>query len=108
MEDRLKFRGVEDLPRGSHLQNGLLKEDDLVSIMAQGGEIVGGEEDGEIIFLPDLVQHIQQKMLSPHIDPGQRLVQNENLRFTQQGNCKSEPLFLPERKRFTFCMLLFG
>ena len=50
MEDRLKFRGVEDLSRGSHLQNGLLKEDDLVSIMAQGGEIVGGEEDGEIIF----------------------------------------------------------
>ncbi len=69
MEDLLKFRGVEDLSRGSHLQNGLLKEDDLVSIMAQGGEIVGGEEDGEIIFLPDLVQHIQQQMLSPTSTP---------------------------------------
>ena len=97
MEDRLKFRGVEDLSRGSHLQNGLLKEDDLVSIMAQGGEIVGGEEDGEIIFLPDLVQHIQQQMLSPHIDPGQRLVQNENLRNGLQRQGQQHQMCIRDR-----------
>lgn len=67
----------------------------MSAIMAQGGEIVGGEEDGEIIFLPDLVQHIQQQMLSPHIDPGQRLVQNENLRNGLQRQGQQHPLELP-------------
>ena len=56
---------------------------------------MGGEEDGEIIFLPDLVQHIQQQMLSPHIDPGQRLVQNENLRNGLQRQGQQHPLELP-------------
>ena len=46
VKDRAELRGGEDLGGGAGLENGAFEQDHFVGVLLQGGEIVGGEEDG--------------------------------------------------------------
>ena len=99
MEDLLKGGGGEDFPRRPHGQDGILQENDLVGKALQGGEVVGGEEDGQVIFGPQLIQHVQKLPLPVDVHPGQGLVQNEDMGHRLQGQGHEHPLELAAGER---------
>ncbi len=73
-----------------------LQEDDLVRVVAEGGEVVGGEEDGQVIILADLVQHVQHQVLAPHIHPDRD--SSSRMRIWGMGSramASEDPLELP-------------
>ena len=74
VKDRAELRGGEDLGGGAGLENGAFEQDHFVGVLLQGGEIVGGEEDGQVIGLADLIQHVHEQMLAAHVHPGEWLV----------------------------------
>ena len=67
MKDLLELRRGQHLIRRPHPQHRALEEDHLVGKLAQGGEVVGGQEDGQVIAGTDLVQHVQKLLLPVNV-----------------------------------------
>jgi len=74
--------------------SGQVEQDDLIGKGAQGGEIVGGQEDGQVIFGAQLVQHVQQLVLALDVHAGQGFVQNEDVGHRLQRQGQQHPLQL--------------
>ena len=72
----------------------MVDEDHLVGVPGQGGEIVGGHEDGQVETLSDLVQHVHQVCLTLHIHAGEGLVQDQDVGQGLQGQGQQHTLQL--------------
>ena len=94
MEGLVKFRGGEHLVRRARLQHPLVEQDHLVGELAQGGEVVGGQEDGQVVLGAQLVQHLQQLVLPLDVHAGQGLVQDQDVGHRLQGQGQQHPLEL--------------
>ena len=75
MEGAAEGFGVQHFCRRAFADNGVIDEDHLVGILGKHSKIVGGHQDGQVIGLADLVQHIHQGFHTLNIYAGQRLIQ---------------------------------
>lgn len=94
MKHGAELRRPQHLFRGPAGQNLLLEKNDLIGIEPQGGEIVGGEEDGEVIGAANFVQQLHDQVFPAHIHAGKGLIQNQDLRNRLQGQGQEDPLQL--------------
>ena len=95
MEYLLELGRGEHLVRRAHLEHLALEEDHLVGELAQGGEVVGGQEDGQVVVGADLVQHVHQLLLPVDVHAGEGLVQHQDVGQGLQRQGQQHPLQLP-------------
>src|SRR5437868_2949398 len=72
---------------------------DVIADLPHHGEIVGDEQVGDLGRLADVGQHVQHLGLDRHVERGDRLVQDQHLRFRREGAGDGDPLPLPARER---------
>ena len=103
MEYLLELGRGQHLVRRAHLEHLALEEDHLVGELAQGGEVVGGQEDGQVVSGADLVQHVHHLLLPVNVHAGEGLVQHQDVgqgssARASSTRCSSPPDRAPIRR----------
>ena len=68
---------------------------DAVGDVADDGEVVGDEEVGEVELLLQLHEQVQDLGLDRHVERGDRLVRDDELRLQHERAGKADALALP-------------
>ena len=94
MKHTAKGIAIQYILRRTLRQHSVINEHHIVCIPGQHGKIMGGHQNGKVIILPQLVQHIHEGFHSLHIHTGKGLIQNQDIGNGIQCQCQQHSLQL--------------
>ena len=98
-EELLCPRIGKDLLRGAIHSDALVHEDDLVRMLCHHIEVVGDEDDGHVLLLPELGTDFVEKLQARPIYAGDGLVEEQKVGHGVEGEGEKHPLELATGER---------